>query len=492
MAKRTIMLLLACMFALSGLLQAAAIDDFRMQISKATSPEASLNIIQDFSGKLSSIEDLRELQSYWLRQDPESCKAYFEKQRAANPLSPTYKYLNLRMEEDAELQLSGGRELCQQHPDFYWGYRLFVVGLTETILDPDTQPDKILEANRKDFGIIDSGLKRFPDDDYLNLFQFHRFRLAKEYALAQEYLYKMKGEEALGTNWQKVVEFIVESRRIEVFSKLFPRLLSFTIAKGQMAATDSLQVYQQQYLSTLQQMEDWDATAAFFAASPQLRDESYLREFYEQLLIARKDFEQLTSRLSVAVEKGESDYLKLQDADTYGAAFKHPGWNALLAKAKSKWDADEPVRRAEALKDRLNKPAPLWELPDSQGKLVKLADYKGQVVILDFWATWCGPCRMAMPALNGWMQHEMPAGVKVFSINVWENADEKAKAYFSENAFAMTLLFGEDSMAKDYGFDGIPYICVIDKRGQVAFQQAGYSPTLEASLTYWVQALNAE
>lgn len=94
-----------------------------------------------------------------------------------------------------------------------------------------------------------------------------------------------------------------------------------------------------------------------------------------------------------------------------------------------------------------------------------------------------------MPALDNWMKTNMPAGVKVFSVNVWESSPEKARKYFSDNAFAMTLLFGVETLAKDYGFNGIPYICVIDKKGNIAYAQSGYSENLEDNLSYWAEAL---
>ncbi len=133
--------------------------------------------------------------------------------------------------------------------------------------------------------------------------------------------------------------------------------------------------------------------------------------------------------------------------------------------------------------------APEWTLPDAEGNLISLSDYRGQIVILDFWATWCGPCQRAMPLINDWMKTKMPSGVKVFSINVWEQDIEAAIKYMTDNKFGMKLVFGKNETVSDYGVEGIPYIAVIDKEGMVRFTEIGFSPDLKQKLTKWVNAL---
>lgn len=133
--------------------------------------------------------------------------------------------------------------------------------------------------------------------------------------------------------------------------------------------------------------------------------------------------------------------------------------------------------------------APEWVLPDAEGNLIKLSDYRGQIVILDFWATWCGPCQSAMPLIDDWMKTKMPSGVKVFSINVWEQDIEAAINYMTDNKFGMKLVFGKNETVADYGVEGIPYIVVIDQEGMVRFTEIGFSPDLKQKLTKWVNAL---
>jgi len=150
-------------------------------------------------------------------------------------------------------------------------------------------------------------------------------------------------------------------------------------------------------------------------------------------------------------------------------------------------DEDEELEEEEPGFDPYE--APEWVLPDAEGNLIKLSDYRGQIVILDFWATWCGPCQSAMPLIDDWMKTKMPSGVKVFSINVWEQDVEGAINYMTDNKFGMKLVFGKNETVADYGVEGIPYIVVIDQEGMVRFTEIGFSPDLKQKLTKWVNAL---
>ncbi|MBP7194743.1 MAG: TlpA family protein disulfide reductase, partial [Candidatus Cloacimonetes bacterium] len=134
-------------------------------------------------------------------------------------------------------------------------------------------------------------------------------------------------------------------------------------------------------------------------------------------------------------------------------------------------------------------PAPEWILPDPEGNIISLKDLRGQILILDFWATWCGPCRSAMPLINEWMATDMPEGVQVFSINVWEDDKQAVIKFMNDNKYAMHLLFGTEELTSLYGVEGIPFICVIDGEGMVRGVEKGYSPTLKDTLNAWVNEI---
>ncbi|MCD4655666.1 TlpA family protein disulfide reductase, partial [bacterium] len=191
-----------------------------------------------------------------------------------------------------------------------------------------------------------------------------------------------------------------------------------------------------------------------------------------------------------AVEQGFCNVDRLKNDPDFKTIQDLSEWKPLLEKVESKWAEGSADREKIALRMKIDKPAADWELKDPTGKTYKLSSYKGKkVVILDFWATWCGPCIKAMPELDKWTKNHKPDNVEVFSINTWERDPDKAKKLFIEKKYAMILLIDGDSAAKEYGVTGIPYICIVGKDGKIKYEVKGFSPELEKNLTYWVKDL---
>ena len=468
------------------------LSKFKSELATAADEAAALQIVNKYLPQFSSVEDLRELQNVWQSLDPQACTRYFTDAAAKEPKSATYAYLKLRFEQDSKLQYAGAIDICSKHPKFYWGYRLLSVNLAEMLINEEQDSSGEIPNKQKAFKLIDAGIKHYPDDAYLNLCQFHRYRLAGNVDLAEQHLNKVNDTSALYSNWGIVMDYIVNNKRSSLFEVLMPKMLADAVSKGQYTLEESSAIYNSQWLELQEKLGNSSAIVKFFSDNPQYKTEPPFSRYYENLLIADQQYDKLLEILSSNLNAGLISKHDLNRDTRYAVLYDKPQWQALLTDAENRWTADEPKRKLAALEGRMDKPAPLWELPDALGNMVKLSAYQGQIVVLDFWATWCNPCRMAMPALDKWIKNEMPAGVKVFSINVWEDADEEAKTYFAENKFAMTLLFAEDSISEEYGFSGIPYICVIDKQGKLAFAQAGYSEDLETKLSYWVEALAKE
>jgi peroxiredoxin len=130
------------------------------------------------------------------------------------------------------------------------------------------------------------------------------------------------------------------------------------------------------------------------------------------------------------------------------------------------------------------KAAPDFTMKSTDDKDVKLADLKGSVVLLDFWATWCPPCRESLPHLQKIHDDKALAdkGLKVYAVNLREDKD-KAKGYVDENKLTFPVLLDkEGATAKAYLVSGIPTTIVIGRDGKIAKAFVGFGDESEKEI----------
>ncbi len=186
--------------------------------------------------------------------------------------------------------------------------------------------------------------------------------------------------------------------------------------------------------------------------------------------------------------------------DTSAAAPLRELW---LAKHGSLKGYDENIARyAEASRRRValdsrsyERAAPGWSLPDLDGKSLRLTDHKGKVVVLDFWGTWCGPCREELPIFQKVYERYRNKDVVFYGIN-WERSgpgtDVKklVRDYMAKYGYSFPVVLDHDRVAQTaYDIEAFPTVFLIDKTGKIRYRNVGLSPGIEDILVAQIESL---
>lgn len=217
-----------------------------------------------------------------------------------------------------------------------------------------------------------------------------------------------------------------------------------------------------------------------------------LMKSYATVQLHKKDFEKAFPVLENIFRNGMgSEALKVQLKEAYkGSKGSDKGFdkfvNGLLKEAAEK-------QKEEIRKQMICEPAPLFTLKNMNGEEVSLAALKGKVVILDFWATWCGPCKSSFPAMQKAVdKYRENKNVTFLFIDTWENAKDPlpaVKKFIEEQNYTFNVLFDlkdpvsrKNEVVASYGSKGIPAKYIIDKDGNIRFKLVGFSGSDEQAV----------
>jgi len=137
-------------------------------------------------------------------------------------------------------------------------------------------------------------------------------------------------------------------------------------------------------------------------------------------------------------------------------------------------------------------PAPDFTLKSNSGENLRLSELRGEVVLINFWASWCGPCRQEMPILSELHDKYKAMGFTVLGVNVEENSSE-ARKLLKEMPVTFPVLFDNDStVSKQYDVVAMPSTVLVDRDGNVRYLHKGYKPGLENTYVEQVRSLIRE
>lgn len=132
-----------------------------------------------------------------------------------------------------------------------------------------------------------------------------------------------------------------------------------------------------------------------------------------------------------------------------------------------------------ASSDLAGRPAPDFALRSSTGENLRLSEYRGDVVMINFWATWCGPCRQEMPLLDDLYNRYQRVGFNLLGVNI-DDDSSRAMDMMAELGVDFPVLFDDrKEVSRMYEVDAMPVTVLVDREGNVRYVHQGYKPGYE-------------
>jgi cytochrome c biogenesis protein CcmG/thiol:disulfide interchange protein DsbE len=141
---------------------------------------------------------------------------------------------------------------------------------------------------------------------------------------------------------------------------------------------------------------------------------------------------------------------------------------------------------------RSGQPAPNFKVISISGQTISLDNYRGHVLILDFFATWCQPCRQSIPHLVEMNRKYGKQGLQILGLSVDEEGERVVKTFTDEFRVNYPLALAGDATTVDFGVRSVPVMYIIDKKGKIAEVYRGFSNEIARSTEQSIKRLLAE
>ncbi|WP_442588643.1 redoxin domain-containing protein [Pedobacter sp. AW31-3R] len=323
-------------------------------------------------------------------------------------------------------------------------------------------------------------------------FEMYNFTLASNFANAKNTKKALTYFRQIDARSRTMALGTIPGQLMEYDIKTAEALLNEEMAKADNSPQDRqmlLNMYSQLMAKKGDYAKAFTAMKEYYADAQ--RKSPALTARYYYLMSKTGAYQEALPELEKAVTAGlGDDDFKNEVKTAYSKV--NPGKDAKAYLAGLVQQAEEQ-RKQELVAKMLKTPAPDFKVTDQNGKVVTLADFKGQTVVIDFWATWCGPCKRALPAMQMTVnKYKNDPKVKFLFIHTWESVDDPktdAIKYLADNNFNLPLYMDvRDPETKKnpavslFDVKGIPAKFVIDGTGNIRFSTSGFGGTNEAAV----------